>query len=58
MDRAQIADFLELEASMGIVTREVANAVEAAGKLLKLVTLSERIVADGPFSRQVQRKYA
>ena len=58
MDRAQIADFLELEASMGTVTHEVANAVEAARKLLKLVALSERIAADGAFSRQVQRKYA
>ena len=52
-----VADYLELEATMGTVTLELAQASEAAGKLLKLVALSERIAADGAFARQARRKY-
>eukprot|EP01047_Picozoa_sp_COSAG01_P023053 COSAG01_NODE_1389_length_10493_cov_12.367414_3_plen_315_part_00 len=51
-----IADWLGLEASMGVVTREVAHAHESVGKLLVAVALSERMADDRIFSRQVRRK--
>ena len=55
-----IADFVELEATAGIVTHEAIQATPGdapAAKLVKLVALSERIVADSAFARQARRKY-
>ena len=52
-----VADYVELQSSMGVITLEAAHAIRAADKLVKLVALSEHIVADGAFSRQARRKY-
>ena len=52
-----VADYVELQSSMGVVTLEAAHAIRAADKLVKLVALSEHIAADGAFSRQARRKY-
>ena len=52
-----VADYVELQSSMGVITLEAAHAIRAADKLVKLVALSEHIGADGAFSRQARRKY-
>ena len=52
-----VADYVELQSSMGVVTLGAAHAIRAADKLVKLVALSDHIVADGAFSRQARRKY-
>eukprot|EP01045_Picozoa_sp_COSAG04_P007230 COSAG04_NODE_373_length_15636_cov_4.260732_7_plen_157_part_00 len=52
-----VADYVELQSSMGVITLEAAHAIRVADKLVKLVALSEHIVADGAFSRQARRKY-
>ena len=66
-----VADFVEFESSKAVVvTLETINvdindisseyivpSNENARKLLKLVALSERLVADGAFARQARRKY-
>ena len=52
-----VADYVELQSSMGVITLEAAHAIRAADKLVKLVALSEHIAADGAFSRQARRKY-
>jgi hypothetical protein len=51
-----IADWLGLQASMGVLTREVAHAHESVGKLLVAVALCENMADDRIFSRQVRRK--
>jgi hypothetical protein len=52
-----VADFVEYESSMGVVTLETICTNENASKLQTLVALSERIAADGAFARQARRKY-
>ena len=52
-----VADYLELRSSMGVVTLEAVTTSESAGKLLRLVGLSEGVATDGAFARQVRRKY-
>eukprot|EP01050_Picozoa_sp_SAG11_P016782 SAG11_NODE_2332_length_3506_cov_2.301732_1_plen_283_part_00 len=52
-----MADYLELKATMGIVTGEMVNTSASTSKLLKVVGLSEGVAADGAFARQVRRKY-
>jgi hypothetical protein len=53
-----VADFVEFESSIGVVvTLEIVHGNESASKLLKLVALSERLVADSAFARQARRKY-
>eukprot|EP01048_Picozoa_sp_COSAG05_P002804 COSAG05_NODE_122_length_17611_cov_47.044655_2_plen_321_part_00 len=53
-----IADFIECKASLvGVVTLDTISGNENAVKLLKLITLSEHIVADAAFARQARRKY-
>jgi uncharacterized protein YqiB (DUF1249 family) len=52
-----VADFVEYESSLGVVILDSIFANENASKLHKLVALSERIVVDGAFARQVRRKY-
>ena len=58
-----VADFVELEAAAGTVITQGAihstpgDAYASAAKLVKLVALSERIVADSAFARQARRKY-
>lgn len=51
------ADYLEVKSLAGVVTIETARLSEAAGTMLKLVTLSEGTSADDAFARQVIRKY-
>ena len=54
-----IADFLEAKATFGLelVTAEVASAHRAAGKVHKLVVLSEGVARDPTFARQLRRKF-
>eukprot|EP01043_Picozoa_sp_COSAG02_P036591 COSAG02_NODE_2690_length_8228_cov_10.450732_4_plen_119_part_00 len=52
-----VADFVEYESSLGIVTLESISANDNTSKLHKLVALSERLVVDGAFVRQIRRKY-
>ena len=53
-----VADYLEFRCSAGgLVTAAMTQVNEVAGKLLKLVALSEGTVADPAFARQVRRKY-
>ena len=52
------ADFLEFKSSAGgVVTAVTVRASDAAGRLLKLVALSEGLTTDSAFARQVRRKY-
>lgn len=53
-----LADYLELKPMIGTATLEKVNASEVASKLLKLLSLSEGIVADGAFARQARRKFS
>ena len=53
-----VAEFVELEATTGPVTHEVVQVAPAdspVAKLVKLVALSERIVSEGAFARQVRK---
>lgn len=52
-----VADFLEVKASVGVVTLEILNAYPVAGKMQKLVVLSGGIADDAMWSRQVRRKF-
>ena len=52
-----VADFVEHRSEMGIVTLQVIHKNENANKLMKLVAVSESIVADAAFARQARRKY-
>lgn len=49
-----IADFLEVKAGCGVVTLQIINTHAAAGTVHKLVVLSEGMVDDGMFARQVR----
>ena len=51
-----VADYVELQSSMGVITLEAAHAIRAADKLVKLVALSEGIEVDRSFARQLRRK--
>ena len=51
-----IGDFLEVQASVPLVTAEMAHTHRAVGMVLKLVLLSEGLAADGSLARQLQRK--
>jgi hypothetical protein len=52
-----VADFVELESCVGIVTLDATRTSETTFKLVGLVALSARIVADESFARQARRKY-
>ena len=52
-----VADFVEHRSEMGIVTLQAIHKNENANKLMKLVAVSESIVADGAFARQARRKF-
>ena len=52
-----VADYLDLVASIGVVTTGMASAHSAASKLMKLAVLSERMTSDAAFARQCQRKF-
>ena len=52
-----IADFIDVKASCGVVTMEVANTHRAVGKVQKLVVLSEGLTSDAMFARQVRRRF-
>ena len=52
-----VADYLDLKASMGIVTLEAMQANENTMRLLKLVVLSEGVATDGALARQARRKF-
>ena len=51
-----VADFVEATAGF-VVTMEIVHTSDAAGKLHKLVTLSEKMPADAAFARQARRKF-
>ena len=48
---------MEAKALFGAVSAAVAGSVAAAGKLHKLVVLSEGILKDATFARLVRRKF-
>ncbi len=52
-----VADYLEIKTAVGIVTLDTLHASESVAKLLKLVGLSEGMVVDSAFARQVRRKF-
>ena len=52
-----IADFLEVKSGADVVTIELVNAHHAIGKVHKLILLSEGLVDDAMFARQVRRKF-
>ena len=52
-----IADFLEVKASVKVVTAEVVRADRSAEKLHRLIVLSEGMAANASFARQVRRKF-
>jgi hypothetical protein len=53
-----VVDYLELKPTMGaVVTLEMVCMHEKASKLLKLISMSEGVVADGTFARSARRKY-
>jgi hypothetical protein len=52
-----VADYLDLKASMGVVTLEATHASENTMRLLKLVVLSEGVAADGALARHARRKF-
>jgi hypothetical protein len=51
-----VADFVEIQAAVGVITKEILLAFEPAAKLHALSALSEKIFSDKAFARQVQRK--
>ena len=51
-----LADFVELQ-SLGTITKEMLGTFEAAAKLHKIVILSEKMVSDAVFARQIRRKF-
>jgi hypothetical protein len=51
------ADFAELQATAGVVTKELLLAVSSAATLQKLVGVSERMASDKAFARQARRKF-
>lgn len=52
-----LADFFDLLASVDVVTKEMATTQSEAGKVLKLVVLSERMGSDAAFARQLRRRF-
>jgi hypothetical protein len=55
-----VADYVELTITMakgGVITKEMAWAIPAAGKAEKLVGLSAAMAGDGAFCRQIRRKF-
>ena len=52
-----VADYLDLKASVGIVSLDVMQASENTERLLKLVVLSEGLGADAALARQARRKF-
>jgi hypothetical protein len=52
-----LADFVEIHAVVGVITKEILLAFEPAAKLHKLLALSEKIQTDRAFARQAQRKF-
>ncbi len=53
-----VADYVEFESRAAApITLEIVHTNENASKLLTLIALSERLAADGAFSRQLRRKY-
>ena len=51
-----VADFVELQ-SLGTITKKKLGTFEAAAKLHKIVILSEKMVSDAVFARQIRRKF-
>lgn len=52
-----IADFLEATGGFGVVSIELVNAHQAVGKAHKLILLSEGLVDDAMFVRQIRRRF-
>ena len=53
-----IADYIELESSMHMLTRDMAQAHHVVASVCKLVALSERVEQDQGLARQLKRKFA
>ena len=52
-----ISDFVEVRARVGVVSKEIIQANPIAGALKQLVSLSETLVSDPGFARQLRRKF-
>ena len=52
------ADIIELKSSVGKLTAEIAQSNPDAAKACRLVALSENMVSDAAFARQLRRKFA
>lgn len=52
-----VADYFEAKAALEVVTRDVAQSNRAVEQVYKLVLLSEGILKDNVFARQLTRKY-
>ena len=50
------ADVIELEASVGVLTAEIAQTQPTVAKVRNLIALSEKITADTGLARQLRRK--
>lgn len=48
---------MELKLSVGVLTSETVHAFDAPRQVLLLVGLSESLVVDSTFARQVRRKF-
>lgn len=51
-----LGDYIELHASTPVITVEMTHLHPAVGLVLKLVLLSEGLLADDAFVRQLKRK--
>ena len=53
-----MADFIEAKGTVEVVTVDTVNTVRAAGRMHKLISLSEGMPRDAMFARQLRRKFA
>jgi hypothetical protein len=53
------ADLIDLQASVGVITLEMAHkpTFAVAGKVHRMVMLSRGVAADRAFARQLRRKF-
>ena len=52
-----VGDFFEAKASFGVATLDVANSNHVVGKVYKLILMSEGVLKDAMFARQLVRKF-
>eukprot|EP01043_Picozoa_sp_COSAG02_P095216 COSAG02_NODE_31590_length_531_cov_0.611111_2_plen_108_part_01 len=53
-----IADFLEITSGIDVATMDLVRTNDIIGKVHKMIALSEGIVDDAMFARQLRRKFA